>query len=292
MDRGEASRHMGASSTRLVAHRGCRNPKGLRACRHAPAAGRLYDHSLRSYSRPRKKNLHRIAGRIALFLVGDGHQRIYGQPVKLSSCGIEIRGRSRRLKVNYRTTEQISKVAVSILKGQEIDDLDGSIDSLKGYCSLRSGLSPMNQVFQRESKEMEFIIQTIQEWLKSVPPESICVAGRTLPQLRDRYQVGLSTAGLKTMMVERDPEGEAGIPGIRLATMHRLKGLEFPRVLLVGVHEGSVPPSHLVQEADEEIRKQLELREKCLLYVACTRARDELVITGYGTPSPLMSPFS
>ena len=74
-----------------------------------------------------------------LFLVGDAHQRIYGHMARLGTCGIEIRGRARRLKLNYRTTEQIRTRAVAILEGLEVDDLDGGVDSLRGYRSLRTG---------------------------------------------------------------------------------------------------------------------------------------------------------
>ena len=67
-----------------------------------------------------------------LFLAGDAHQRIYGHMARLGTCGIEIRGRARRLKLNYRTTEQIRTRAVAILEGLEVDDLDGGVDSLRG----------------------------------------------------------------------------------------------------------------------------------------------------------------
>jgi superfamily I DNA/RNA helicase len=69
--------------------------------------------------------------------------------------------------------------------------------------------------------------------------------------------------------------------------MHRLKGLEFPRVVLAGVHEGSVPPAS-AHGADAESEADHELRERCLLHVAMTRARDELVVLGFGRPSPLL----
>ncbi len=224
----------------------------------------------------------------SLFVVGDGHQRIYGPPVRMGACGIEIRGRSRRLKLNYRTTEQIRDRAVAILEGREIDDLDGGVDSLKGFVSLRHGPSPVVQNFAREADEAAFIIETVNRWLKEVPPEAVCLAVRTRAQLRDRYERILQSSGLETLLIKKDPESESRQPGVRLATMHRLKGLEFSRVLLAGVQEGGIPLVVPGDPADAESRQQHELQERCLLYVAATRARDELVIAGFGARSPFL----
>jgi len=66
-----------------------------------------------------------------------------------------------------------------------------------------------------------------------------------------------------------------------------MKGLEFAGVLLVGVQEGIVP-LHIDSAGDAVSDAEHEWRERCLLYVAATRARDELVITGYGEPSAFL----
>lgn len=224
-----------------------------------------------------------------LFLVGDGHQRIYGQPIRMSACGIEIRGRSRRLKLNYRTTEEIGQRAMAILEGREIDDLDGGVDTFKGLFSLRRGPKPVIANFAREADEATLILETVHRWMNEVPSESICIAVRTRAAIKDRYAPLLQNAGLETVTIEKDPESEASQPGIRLATMHRLKGLEFSRVLLAGVQDGSMPLKVGGDPADAEGRDRHELQERCLLYVASTRARDELVITGFGTASPLLA---
>jgi len=224
-----------------------------------------------------------------LFLVGDGHQRIYGQPVRFGACGIEIRGRSRRLKLNYRTTEQIRSRAVAILEGKEIDDLAGGIDSLKGYRSLRNGPSPEICKFANEAEEAVCITDKVQNWLVAgVAAESICIAARTRSQISSRYEAILTAAGIDAVKVETDPQDESKVSGIRLATMHRMKGLEFSRVILAGVREGTVPlvPHNALDENHDPYH---ELKERCLFYVASTRARDELVITGYGQMSPLLS---
>ncbi len=223
-----------------------------------------------------------------LFLVGDAHQRIYGQPTTLSSCGIEIRGRSRRLKVNYRTTKEIHNKAVAVLAGRDFDDLDGGHDTLRAYTSLRQGPAPEVRQFDRENQEASFVVERIKQWLDGgVPAEAICLAARTHALLKDRYETLLSAAGLETVHVLTDPESEAKKPGIRLATMHRLKGLEFARVILAGVQEGTMPL--MTGAADDEVSlADRELQERCLLYVAATRARDALVITGFGKESPFL----
>ena len=219
-----------------------------------------------------------------MFLVGDGHQRIYAKETRLGRCGIEIRGRSRRLKLNYRTTEEIRDRAVAILENCEIDDLDEGLDSLKGYKSLRKGRSPELRHFERESEEADFIVSQIRSWLKQVSAETICVAARTKALIRDRYLPLLTGAGIDAVVVEQDPESEAQQSGVRLATMHRMKGLEFKQVILAGVNATTAP---LQLDADSSLDgDDHELRERCLFYVASTRARDELVITGYGEPSP------
>jgi hypothetical protein len=225
----------------------------------------------------------------SLFLVGDGHQRIYASPTRMSACGIHIRGRSRRLKLNYRTTEEIRDRAVAILKGCEIDDLDGGVDSLKGYFSLRQGPVPEIRLFTKEVDEAIFVVQRIRDWieLQGVAPDAICVAARSGSQINDRYEPLLKNAGIATVAVLRDPEAESLEAGIRIATMHRMKGIEFSRVLLAGVQDGTVPHRRSSTFDDAEEKSRL-LQERCLLYVAATRARDELVITGYGDPSPFL----
>lgn len=225
-----------------------------------------------------------------LFLVGDGHQRIYKKPARLSACGIEIRGRSRRLRLNYRTTEQIRDRAVAVLEGLSVDDLDGGTDSMKGYRSLRHGPFPLLEHFEREADEARFILERVKAWLESVPGEAICVAARTNDQLDARYETVLRNAGIETIRVKSDADPEHAAGKVRLATMHRMKGLEFSRVLLVGVQDGYMPPAVVNEKsADDTSRAENIARERCLLYVAATRARDELAVTGFGSPSPLLA---
>jgi superfamily I DNA/RNA helicase len=135
----------------------------------------------------------------------------------------------RRLRLNYRTTAEIRRSAERVLEGRDVDDLDLGIDNLNYDLSLRYGPDPEFRHFDRESQEAEFIVERIKSWLKAgVPDSSICVATRTNSQLKDRYEAILSTAGIATVYVERKPSSDRG-PGCRLATTHRMKGLEFSR---------------------------------------------------------------
>jgi superfamily I DNA/RNA helicase len=224
-----------------------------------------------------------------LFLVGDAHQRIYGHKASLSRCGINVRGlRSRRLRLNYRTTQNIRNFGVAVLRGMSVDDLDeGTDDALKGYHSLRTGEPPKVVHHATEKAEADFIVQQLLTWTgqQARQPSGICVTARTHDQLEKRYAPLLRDAGFSVQFIKAD---ESGLDdGIRLATMHRVKGLEFPCVLIAGVHAGSVP-LELDSYEDETARKEHIDTERRLLFVAATRARDELVVTGFGTRSAIL----
>lgn len=229
-----------------------------------------------------------------LFIVGDAYQRIYGYHTPLSRLGIETRGRSKRLKLNYRTTKGIRKYAVAIIEGCAVDDLDDGQDSLKGFWSLRNGSPPEVALFQTEGEEAKRIVGRLKGWLQQgAEPGTICVAARTHQLVRDRYRRILESGGIPISLIEADDRGGTPARGVRLATMHRMKGLEFMRVIVAGVQEGVVP--WLPQNdgpADEASRRHRELQERSLLYVAATRARDELLITGFGRPSPFLIPVA
>ena len=227
------------------------------------------------------------AGPADLFLVGDGHQRIYGRGVALGSCGIDIRGRSRRLKVNYRTTEEIRDLAIRVLDGLDIDDLDGGVDSLRGYTSLRGGPRPAREHFAKDADEAGFVVATLRRWLEERPGHELCVAARTNKLVQARYRPLLEEAGIACAVVESESDEDLPRDAVRLATMHRMKGLEFSCVLLAGVQGGTVPMTFSAPDA--AAREAQETRERCLFYVAATRARDELVIAGHGEPSPFLA---
>ena len=202
-----------------------------------------------------------------LTLAGDGHQRLYRNKIPMSRAGIDIRGRSRRLKINYRTSEQIRKYAQGILHGLTIDDLDGGESSTVGDHSVFKGSEPMTDCCVDESAEAEAILG----WIKNLKEDyglathEICVTPS-----KTSIRQALSSAGLPTFELkprERDPGADE--PGIRLGTMKRIKGLEF-RAVAMACGDASDPMNNLM---DAEIKK------RCERYVAATRAREHLLIT-------------
>lgn len=225
-----------------------------------------------------------------LFIVGDAHQRIYRYKVSLGQCGIDIRGRGKKLKLNYRTTEEIRRVAVRLLEGKPIDDLDSGIDDQAGFLSLTHGEPPVVQGFPTFSEELAFVRDHIQKLADAgVPLESICVIGRT-NQVVALYQDHIENSGMKTYQIKRNVAEQTDKPGLRLATMHRVKGLEFEHVVVVSVNDGLVPLKAAVEEAEDDVaRGNAELSERSLLYVALTRAKKSALIAGYGRLSPFLS---
>jgi superfamily I DNA/RNA helicase len=221
-----------------------------------------------------------------LFLVGDAHQRIYGRKVVLGRCGIAIQGRSSNLRINYRTTEQIRAWAIAMIEGMAVDDLDGEAAEDKGYVSLLSGPKPECHRFASAEEEQEFLGKTLKELMKHRPAEEICLVARTVKIIKDDYQALLKSLGIEHVMLDKSKEGSGG--GVRLATMHRVKGLEFPVMILAGVNSKVVPVRIAAVEGDPTARKEHEDRERSLLFVAATRARDHLIVTSWGTPSPFL----
>lgn len=76
---------------------------------------------------------------------------------------------------------------------------------------------------------------------------------------------------------------------MRLATMHRVKGLEFPVMILAGVNSKLMPLRIASVEGDPTVKREHEDRERSLLFVAATRARDQLIVTSWGMPSPFLA---
>ena len=220
-----------------------------------------------------------------LFLVGDAtSSTLYGHKTALRSCGINIQGRSSRLRINYRTTEEIRAWAMAVLKGVENDDLDGGREDEKGYKSLLNGPKPDAHHFRTRPEELEYVGRRIKELVGQRPAEHVCLAGRTNKLLRDDYQPLLTALGIDSTLL--DETGEGG--GVRLATMHRVKGLEFPVMVLAGVNAKFMPLPVPGLEGDSLAEADHSDRERSLLFVAATRARDLLIVTGWGAPSPFV----
>ena len=175
-------------------------------------------------------------GRNDLFFVGDGHQRIYAKhKAVLGRCGIDIRGRSRKLYLNYRTTDEIRKLAVALLEGREIDDLDGGSDENRRYKSLSHGPAPEVLETGSPDEAVGYAVAGVAEWMAACGEESpptVCVMAPTA-KLRDAVAHALNQRGIETTTIEADSIDSAESTAVRVATMHRAKGLEFDRVVVL-----------------------------------------------------------
>lgn len=203
-----------------------------------------------------------------LFLVGDGHQNIYGHHIVLSHLGIDIRGRGRRLRLNYRTPEETRRWASAILKDMDIDDLDGSPDIDRGYRSILSGPEPTFASCSSFDDE----IKVIRDWIEAIKENNeehvICVSVRTNAGCDD-YAKALDSANIKIHRITNREHDIADPRPVRIATMHRIKGLEFDHVCLADCDPESI----------SKLPVDRQPAERCLLHVAATRTKNSLLIT-------------
>lgn len=199
---------------------------------------------------------------------------------------VRIVGRGRKLRINYRTTEENRKWAVNLLKGVQFDDLDGGEDKQKGYKSLVHGIAP--EVVQLSSFKDE--IEYIEEHLGKIEEQGgnlseVCLVARTHSLLK-QYEGALKSRGFEIYFIKRSEAEDRRQEGLRLSTMHRVKGLEFEFVIIAGVNEGILPQEvEWSRSSDRVIRREGEKHEKALLYVAATRARQEVLVTSFDKAS-------
>jgi len=213
-----------------------------------------------------------------LFIVGDAHQRIYRHKVVLSRVGIEVRGRSRALRVNYRTTDEIRRWACAQLEGCSIDDLDGNVDTLRGYRSLTHGDSPdvlTSSSLVDDLKHIQSVLKTLAE--DGIEPRQVCVAARTNDEV-DALAAGLKDSGIEALRLERTTPDDASVPGVRVATMHRIKGLEFGVMIIAGYRGATRYAEQFARDEDAGVSEDTETAERSLLHVAATRAKRHLFV--------------
>ncbi|MGW4364330.1 UvrD-helicase domain-containing protein [Nocardia takedensis] len=223
-----------------------------------------------------------------MFIAEDSHQRIYGRPVVLNRLGIKIVGRSRRLTLNYRTTAQNLRFAVGILSGAEYHDLMGDRESTLEYRSARNGPVPQPLPCDSAVDELDRVAATIIGWTDDpddpVDPATIAVLTRSKNE-RSQFVRGLGERGVQARALDDAPINSGHV---QVLTMHRSKGMEFSRVILAGIDDAHVPAKAALSDVPEEERGEAELRERSLLYVAASRARDQLVVTWSGRRSQLL----
>jgi hypothetical protein len=218
-----------------------------------------------------------------LMLVGDGGQRIYQGKFTLKSLGINVQGRSRKLKINYRTTEQIRRFADQI-SDQDNDDLDGLREKRKGTISLLQGPEPTLRMLENQEQQAEAVSHEIRHLLNQglLPGEiGIFARFRFLLEPVEKYLKELDIVAIRL-----DNQSDKGSNSVRLGTMHQAKGLEFKAVFAITLSDEHLPSEKVLHHLPDETARQDALeRERHLLYVTITRARDFAYLCWYGQPT-------
>ncbi|QWF40302.1 UvrD-helicase domain-containing protein [Bordetella hinzii] len=213
----------------------------------------------------------------ALFFAGDLGQRIFQTPFSWKSLGVDVRGRSRTLNINYRTSHQIRLQADRLL-GPDVSDVDGNVESRKGTISVFNGPEPTICSYADVEAESQAVGVWLQQCSTSgVLPQEIGVFVRSDSEL-SRAQTAVKAAGLQGRVLGKDMATEEGF--VSITTMHLAKGMEF-RVVAVMACDDEIIPSQMRIDtaADEAELTEIYNTERQLLYVACTRARDQLHVS-------------
>jgi mRNA-degrading endonuclease RelE of RelBE toxin-antitoxin system len=214
----------------------------------------------------------------SLLFAGDLGQRIFQQPFSWQALGVNVRGRSHTFKINYRTSHQIRTQADRLL-GPEVSDVDGNTEDRRGTISVFNGPSPVIKVFDGPEKESATVGEWIQKRLEEgIVPDEIAVFVRSEAQL-DRAHAAVSTCKLPFRVL--DEKLETAVGHVSISTMHFAKGLEFRAVAVLACDDEVIPLQERIEAVgDEADLEEVYNSERNLLYVACTRARDQLLVTG------------
>ena len=223
-----------------------------------------------------------------LFLVGDPYQKIYARKINFSQAGIQVRGKkSRQLRINYRTSEEIKRLALTAIKGVDYDDFDGEQEKLDGYLSLFHGEVPTYELFKTKEDENRAVLAYV---------NSLKEAGLKYSDMAIGFRTRNPIKEIKTLLhnekipyTDNTNQGEYNPDGVVLSTFHSLKGLEFKAVILADVNNRTCPLIHSgLENMDLLEQEQYFNSEKSLLYVAISRAMQVLKIIGTGMVSELI----
>jgi hypothetical protein len=223
-----------------------------------------------------------------IFIAGDTHQRIYNNRVSLREVGINIAGRSSRLNINYRTTAEILGWSLGLLRGEPIDDMEGGLDSIAGCKSHVHGQPPKLEGRGTADAEAKLIAASVKEWIdEGIAPSEIGIAVRA-KWLSAKIEQALRSARIPSADLAKASED---VDAVRVGTMHRMKGLEFRCMCVAGVSAKLIPAANAVTpiDDDKQTHQQDLERERCLLFVASTRAREKLLVTWHAEPSPFLT---
>jgi len=222
----------------------------------------------------------------SLFFAGDLGQRIFQQPFSWKALGVDVRGRSRTLRINYRTSHQIRMQADRLL-GPELSDVDGNVDDRRGTISVFNGPEPMIIALKSPQEETEAVSQWLAKRIsEGVALHEIGLFVRSAAEM-ERARAAVEKSQIPYKMLVENVETISG--HVSIGTMHLAKGLEFRAVIVMACDDEVIP----LQQRIETVTDDADLREvydteRHLLYVACTRARDYLLVTSGDTPSEFL----
>lgn len=251
----------------------------------------VFDHVVvdeaQDLSVPQLRFLTALAGTApnGLFFAGDLGQRIFQPPFSWKSLGVDVRGRARTLHINYRTSHQI-RVQADRLLGPEVSDVDGNTEDRRGTVSVFNGPRPEISLIGDEKQE----IRVVADWLRArvaegMPARDIGLIVRSDAHI-GRAQAAANHAALEHTVLDGRLAAITAMPGaapnaLNICTMHLAKGLEFRAVAVMACDDEVLPLQERVESvADKADLEEVYNTERHLLYVACTRARDRLLVTG------------
>jgi superfamily I DNA/RNA helicase len=251
----------------------------LRESAHGPFGFAVVDEA-QDVSVPQLRFLAALgAGRLnSLFFAGDLGQRIFQQPFSWKALGVDVRGRSSTLRINYRTSHQIRKQADRLL-GPEVSDVDGNTEDRRGAISTFNGPPPDVMVLDNPHEEIKAVSQWLMKRIsEGIVAHEIGVFIRSAAEL-DRARAAVEAAKLPYKVLDDHVETTSGRASI--STMHLAKGLEFRTVVVMACDDEVIPQQQRIETvADDSDLEEVYNTERHLLYVACTRARDHLLVTG------------
>jgi superfamily I DNA/RNA helicase len=221
-----------------------------------------------------------------LFFAGDLGQRIFQPPFSWRALGVDIRGRSRTLHINYRTSHQIRMQADRLL-GPVLADVDGNTEQRVGTISVFNGPPPIIRVLESAADESYMVGRWLVDLSNAgVMPHEIGVFVRSPAEL-DRARAAVEHAGLLFKVLDEHVETTSG--HVSISTMHLAKGLEFRAVAVMACDDEILPLQARIETvADDADLEEVYNTERHLLYVACTRARDHLLVTSVDPPSEFL----
>jgi mRNA-degrading endonuclease RelE of RelBE toxin-antitoxin system len=223
----------------------------------------------------------------SLFLAGDLGQRIFQQPFSWKSLGVDVRGRSKTLRINYRTSHQIRTQADKLL-GPELADVDGNNETRSDTISVFNGPAPTIETFDTPQSEIEAVAAWLKERLDNgLHPEEIGVFVRSEAQF-PRAKAALQAAEIAYKALDQKMDTAVGCAS--LCTMHMAKGLEFRAVAVMACDDEIIPLQERIETVtDTSDLEEVYNTERHLLYVACTRARDHLLVTSVEPASEFLA---